>query len=153
MRNLIVIAKVLRGADSTVDSLITSLSCVRDLNNLVARTQSGRGLLYWLSYYDPWLMGNDLDLRGLQLDTEPIAADVLEIKLAEPAWNKIQQALTERQQWPEQEWLARHLWQAFNAFQNWNPKARLFFGREVLGPSLDDCEVLGEHSTTNSRSR
>jgi hypothetical protein len=141
MRNLIVISKILPGADSIVDSLIARLSNARDLNELVAATQSGRGLLYWISYYDPWLMGDDLDLQKLELQTQPIAADLIEISLAESTWAKVNQMLSQRQQWPEQEWLVWHLWQAFRAFQSWNSNARLFFGREVLGTSLDDSEV------------
>jgi hypothetical protein len=141
MRNLIVISKILPGADSIVDSLIARLSNARDLNELVAATQSGRGLLYWISYYDPWLMGDDLDLQKLELQTQPIAADLIEISLAESTWAKVNQMLSQRQQWPKQEWLVWHLWQAFRAFQSWNSNARLFFGREVLGTSLDDSEV------------
>jgi hypothetical protein len=145
MRNLIVIAKVCLSVDPVVDALIERLSSARDLNDLMASTQSGRGLLHWASYYDPWLMGDDLDLQGLHLQTQPVAEGVVEISLVDQAWAKVQEAISERHQWAEQDWLIWHLWQAFGAFRDSNAAARLFFGREVLGASLDDSDVLGRH--------
>jgi hypothetical protein len=150
MRNLITVVKVLPGVDRAVDALIARLSYAGELNELIANTQSGRGLLFSTSYYDPWLMGNDLDLRWLELRTEPVAAGVLEISLAEQTWAKAHQALAQKHQWHEQDWLAWHLWQAFNAYRSWNANARMFFGREILGPSLDDDEVSDGKRTNRS---
>jgi len=144
MRNLIVIAKVCVGVDPTVDTLIKRLSSIRDLFDLVASTQSGRGLLYWASYYDPWLMGDDLDLTALQLRTEPVAGTIVEVGLAEDTWARVNVTLLEKHQWPEQDWLVWQFWQAFDMYREFNSAARMFFGRDVLGASLSDSEVLGE---------
>jgi hypothetical protein len=147
MRNLIVLAKVIVGVDATVDGIIERISTVRDLNDLVGSAQSGRGLLHWASYYDAWLMGDDLDLKNLQLQTEPVAPGIVEISLAEETWGGVERALSPKHQWSEQDGLVWHLWQAFDVFRQSNSGARLFFGREVLGASLDDSEVLGGHTT------
>ena len=148
MRNLIVLAKVCVGVDATVDGIIERLSAVRDLNDLVGSTQSGRGLLHWASYYDAWLMINDLDLKNLHLETKPVTTGVVEINLAEDTWGAVERALSAKHHWSEQDGLVWHLWQAFDAFRQSNSGARLFFGREVLGASLDDSEVLGRHTTS-----
>ena len=146
MRNLIVLAKVCVGVDAGVDGIIERLSGVRDLCGLEAATQSGRGLLHWASYYDAWLLGDDLDLKKL-LHTEAVAPGVVEISLAEETWRAVERAILRKHELSEKGWLVWHLWQAFNAFRQWNASARLLFGREVLGVSLDDSEVLGRYIT------
>lgn len=150
MRNLIVLAKVCVGVEAAVDRIVERLSAVRDLNALVGPAQSGRGVLYWASYYDPWLMGDDLGLKKLQLPTEPIAPGIVEISLTEETWATVEKALSAKHPWSEQAWLVWHLWQAFEVFRPSNAHTRLFFGREVLGASLDDAEILGRHLTDRS---
>jgi hypothetical protein len=141
MRNLIVIAKVIPGVNHAVDAVIERLSSVRDLNDLMSSEQTGGGLIYWASYYDPWLMGDDLGLNRLELQTDRIADGVVEVSVAEQTWHNARRASSEKAQWREQDWLSWHLIEAFDMFRNWNSKARLFFGREVLGTSLLDSEV------------
>lgn len=92
-------------------------------------------------------MGDSFDLRRLHLQIDPITDGIVSIGLAEQGWSRVQDELMQDHQWAEQHWLVWHLLQAYEAFRNWNSTARLYLGREILGPSLDDTEVLSHQAT------
>ena len=142
-RNLVVIAKIISHVDAGVDSVIGRIRKARDLYGLVSDSQSGRGLLYWASWYDPWLMGDDLNPEKWRwtLSATGIANGVWRLSLTEGNWSAIQHDAKHESQFEEQHWLCCNLSTAFESYRAHNDRAHLYFGRDVMGPSLDDDEV------------
>lgn len=142
-RNLLVIAKIIPNIDPAVDAVIQRLRSPRDLFDLTSDSQSGRGLLYWASWYDPWLMGNDLAPENWRwaLTAKSIANGVWSLSLTEGKWGSVQNDAASETQFEEQHWLCLHLSYAFESYRDQNGIAHLYFAREVMGASLDDDEV------------
>jgi hypothetical protein len=142
-RNLLIIAKLLPGIDTHVDAIISSLQNVRDLFGLVSNSQSGRALLYWACWYDPWLMGDDLDPEDWRwaLSAKPVINGIWRLSLTEGNWKAIQSDASHETHFEEQHWLCWQLSSAFESHRAQNDKAHLYFGRDVMGASLGDDEV------------
>lgn len=145
MRNLLVVSKVYPGADSNLDSIVANAVRSRDLLSLVEPSSTGRGLLYWASWYDPWLTFKDVcpDDWGLPLKSQQVGEGLWTISLSEGKWSAIKPGKVGNRQWMEGRWLVWQLRQAWESFRDWNEASVLLYGREVLGNSLDDQEVAG----------
>lgn len=144
-RQLLLIAKIYPTADAKLDALATNLHKATDLYRLIDPTLSGRGLLHWACWYDPWLMGCDVepDSWRLELSTHKIAEGLWTLSLTDD-WSGVESALREEHQYQEQDWLPWQLWQAYSAFDQDNHRAKLFYGRAVLGGNLCDDEIRGQ---------
>ena len=136
-RQLLTIAKVFPGVAPDLDHAVSELSVDSDLAPLVRASESGRGLLHWACWFDPWLMGIDLSPEHWSLGVrgDPLGPDLWELPL-ETDWSGVKSAVGKNHQYAEQGWLAWQLWQGFTAFQFKNGASRLFYSRTVLGTSL-----------------
>jgi hypothetical protein len=142
-RNLLVIAKILPGLDAEIDAVVDRLAEVRDLFGLVVNARSGRGILYWGCWYDPWLMGDNLNPEDWRwkLAAKSVTGGVWRLSLNEGDWTSVQRDAGGKVQFHEQRWIAWHLSQAFQSFGACNDRAQLYYAREVLGASLTDAEI------------
>ncbi|MEL7088369.1 MAG: hypothetical protein AAGL98_08010 [Planctomycetota bacterium] len=142
-RQLLYIAKIHPGSDEAIDRIVENLKNAQSLNQLVESERSGRGLIHWACWYDPWLMGNDLNPEhcNFQINAIKIGDHVWELSLKSGWDNVIRES--ESPDYAEQNWLRWHLWQTYKAFEYKNDNARVFYGRSVHGASLDDSELIG----------
>ena len=143
-RQILYIAKIYPGVNASIDVIAENLSTAAGIRKFTSKDWGGRGLLYWASWYDPWLVGADLfpeHSKILGPDAKPLGEGVWELSLKRmsPEVKSIKQSTL---QYAEQEWLKWQISQAYLAYESHNENARLFFGREVHGASLDDSELL-----------
>lgn len=142
-RQLLTIAKVFPGVADDLDQAVSELRGAAGLASLVHASNSGRGLLHWATWLDPWLMGIDLnpDHWALGIGGKSLGPDLWELPL-DADWAGVERAMGKKHQYVEQFWLPWQLWQGFTAYQAQNGVSRLLYGRAVVGASLGDTELL-----------
>jgi len=138
------LAKIVAGVDDELDALADGLSDPLDLRAFVDPKLSGRGLLHWVSWFDPWLMGCDLcpDHWPLGVDGREISDNIWELDLSTD-WSPIQRAITANHQYQEQMWLPWQLRQAYAAYEQCNDSAVLYYGRAIVGSCISDASSPG----------
>ncbi|MEM1109475.1 MAG: hypothetical protein AAGH99_12385 [Planctomycetota bacterium] len=143
-RQVLILTKIMPGVDIDLDTQASTLSDALDLRRFIDPNFTGRGLLHWASWYDPWLMFNDLcpDHWSYGIYGAKVANEVWQLDLSR-GWSIVERACNVDQQWQEQSQLLQNLWWAYSAFQSRNRRAVLYYGRSVFGGILSDDEILG----------
>lgn len=143
-RQLITITKIIQGIDEELDSALDSVNNALDLSKFVGTQHSGKGMLYWACFYDPWLTGDRFDLNRFGIDSKGFYGDLFNIDLRSPGWQSLPRDSNIGAGEDEERWLLQHLHEAYNTFSFENSRANLIMGRYILGGSLDDSELLGQ---------
>ena len=145
-RQVITITKFVLGIDSGLDAVFKRIQGPEQLTALVSPQATGRGLLYWASYLDPWLTFDLFQTETLGIPTSDVCDGVISLDLLSPKWNPLLSDSLAQSEWEEQDWLLYHLRAGFESFQDENTRATLLLGRQVLGASLGDDELLSPSS-------
>ena len=143
-RQLLTLAKIYPGANTRLDEQVARIGNGDPLEALLHPAQFDSGILYWASWLDDWSTGDiaspgewPLNMAGTRLGGETWE---LSLTPEHPAIQThfdqtLDNGLTR---------LHIHLAQAYDAHSHWNETALLFYERSVIGPSLDDSEIIGQ---------
>ena len=122
------------------------MSVNTDWGSRLFASTNGEGLLYFAKWYDPWLVGADLDPDFWRWPIDSKSKSALdgawELNADTAKLDSFDQSFAASLQYEEQRRLLWNLKAALNASKLAQSRAHVFYSREVLGGSLSEDEWL-----------